>query len=99
MASYSTLESASRSSFSTGLPSPSRLGGPIPRPSPSRLEKAVARSSEITRVPEYLGIGGSLRSVMLSDFRKEPSPIGRGGRMLEETFSAYSLLGYLIENK
>jgi len=31
----------------------------------------------------------------LSDFRKEPSPRGRGGKMLEETLPRYSF-GYAI---
>jgi hypothetical protein len=33
----------------------------------------------------------SLRSVTLSDFCKEPSPGGRGGKMLEETLLDYAL--------
>jgi hypothetical protein len=38
-----------------------------------------------------LAHNGSLHSEMLSDFRKEPSPYGRGGKMLEETYIDYSL--------
>jgi hypothetical protein len=39
-----------------------------------------------------VGHNGSLRSGIPSDFRREPSPEGRGGKMLEETALGYSFL-------
>ena len=49
----------------------------------------------VGRTDEYfLVIMAPCAAKTLSDFCKEPTPEGRGGKMLEETFLGYSFIGY-----
>src|SRR5205814_9531956 len=53
---------------------------------------------ELCRRTWLVGHNGSLRNGIPSDFRREPSPEGRGGKMLEETHPDYSFLFLHIEH-
>jgi hypothetical protein len=63
-------------------------------PSESRLDETAAPMEE----EDDLAITGSLRSEHAVKFCKEPSPSGRGGKMLEETPLEYAHLLHLIGN-
>jgi hypothetical protein len=53
---------------------------------------------ELCRQTWLVSHNGSLRSGIPSDCRREPSPSGRGGKMLEETLLDYSFISLVLEN-